>query len=191
MVDMTKVDEAIRWAADLHSGQVRDGESALPYITHPIEVLIRLRWVGEVTEQDMLCAAVLHDTIEECGINPEEIEQRFGRRVRQLVEELTRQEPTEIEIANRDADEIYDLRSKMLLDGIAQMCPDAMAIKLSDRLSNLEEAVRVRAFKKLRRYVRQTDAILKTIPRSANEKLWRAVREANDRAKRIVKDGKD
>lgn len=191
MVDMTKVDEALRWAAELHAGQVRDGEFALPYITHPVEVLIRLRWVGQVTDEALLCAAILHDTLEECDASPKEIERRFGSRVRALVEELTRQEPTPSETAGLDADEIYELRSRMLLDGIAKMSPDAMAIKLSDRLSNLEEAVRVRAYKKLKRYIRQTNAILKLIPKGVNRELWNAVREASENARTTLEEAKD
>lgn len=188
---MTKVDEALRWAAELHSGQVRDGAMALPYITHPVEVLIRLRWVGGILDEELLCVAVLHDTLEECDVDASEIERRFGSRVASLVKELTRYEPGPSETAGLTSDQIYELRSRTLLDEIANMSSEAMAVKLSDRLSNLEEAVRVRALKKLKRYVQQTDAILNAVPKSVNPDLWDAVSKANEKARKALKDGKD
>jgi GTP diphosphokinase / guanosine-3',5'-bis(diphosphate) 3'-diphosphatase len=126
-----KVQEAIRWAAKLHEGQERDGEDALPYITHPVEVLVNLRYVGGVTDEDLLCAAVLHDTIEECGAEPAEIERKFGPRVRALVEELTRREPSEEETRELSREETWQLRADMLLEEIGRMSPDAQRVKLA------------------------------------------------------------
>lgn len=159
-----------------HEGQVRDGECPLPYITHPLDVLANLRYTGEVTDPDMLCTAVLHDVVEESGVSFDEIEERFGAGVRELVQELTRYEPTEEERAGLSKDEIWELRSQLLLDEIAKMSPRAQAIKLADRLSNLNEATRAKVGKKLDRYNRQTAKILKIIPKGCNPGLWEAVR---------------
>jgi (p)ppGpp synthase/HD superfamily hydrolase len=170
------LEEAIEFAMKAHRRQVRDGESPLPYITHPLDVLANLRYTGNVTDPDLLVTAVLHDVVEESAIDPGEIEKLFGSRVRQLVEELTRREPTLKEKEGLNPDQVWELRSGMLLAEIAQMSPDAQAVKLADRLSNLNEARRVKLGKKLERYRRQTAQILKIIPKSANPGLWSALK---------------
>src|SRR5579859_1540055 len=136
------VDRAIRLAAELHKGQVRDGEKALPYIVHPIEVLSNLRYVGGVTEEDMLVAAALHDTVEESGVELTGLKKDFGPRVESLVKELTREEPSPEQTVGLTPDEIWSLRSKMLLAEIARMSRDAQQLKLADRLSNVKEGLR-------------------------------------------------
>lgn len=172
--------ECISFAANEHAGQFRDGENPLPYITHPIDVLTNLRYIGKVVEPELLCTAVLHDVIEECGVQPNVIEEMFGQRVRELVLELTRVEPSPESIAGMDKDSIWELRSQLLLDEIAGMSAEAQSVKLADRLSNLTEARRTKEKKKLTRYNRQTGKILKIIPREANPGLWDAVKRLHE-----------
>lgn len=174
------VEAAIEFAVKAHKGQYRDGDEPLPYITHPLDVLANLRYTGEVTDSDMLCTAVLHDVVEESGVTFEEIEEKFGRRVRELVRELTREEPGPAQTAGMTRDEIWELRSNMLLEEIGKMSPTAQAIKLADRLSNLYEATRSKSGKKLERYNKQTAKILKIIPRKANPGLWEAVKRLHE-----------
>jgi len=170
------VDAAIEFAAKAHRGQIRDGANPLPYITHPVEVLVNLRYLGGVTDEAMLCAAALHDVVEETSVRFEAIEERFGPRVRELVQELTRREPTPAETKGMTKDQIWELRSGMLLAEIAKMSPDAQAIKLADRYSNLSEARRTKAGKKLARYNDQTTKILKIVPKKINPGLWEAIK---------------
>ena len=176
----TPLDDAIEFAMEKHRGQYRDGDTPLPYITHPLDVLANLRYTGEITDSDMLVTSVLHDVVEESGVQPEEIEEKFGRRVRELVGELTRYEPSLAETAGMSADERWELRSKLLLDEIENMSPTAQTVKLADRLSNLNEARRVKNGKKLDRYNRQTAKILKIIPKSVNPGLWEAIKRLHE-----------
>jgi len=168
---MKKVDRAILFAAQAHAGQFRDGEDALPYIVHPIEVLTNLRVIGEVTDPKHLAAAVLHDVLEETSASESEMEKLFGKSVLKLVREVTRVEPTSEQIAGLSKDEIWSLRSGMLLSEIAVMGKKAQAIKLADRLSNLSEAARTRKGKRLQRYLAQTHEMLALIPRAVNPAL--------------------
>lgn len=168
---MKKVDRAILFAAQAHAGQFRDGEDALPYIVHPIEVLTNLRVIGEVIDPKHLAAAVLHDVLEETTASEAEIEKLFGKSVLKLVKEVTRREPSEQEIAGLSKDDIWTLRSGILLSEIAAMGKKAQAIKLADRLSNLNEAARTRKGKKLQRYLSQTEEMLTIIPSSVNPPL--------------------
>ena len=80
---MELVSEAIVFAVKAHDG-MRRKKSDVPYVLHPMEAAVI---VGSMSEdQDLLAAAVLHDVVEDAGITLDEIEQRFGKRVRQLVE---------------------------------------------------------------------------------------------------------
>lgn len=81
--------DALRFAADKHRDQRRKDHRASPYINHPIEVAGVLATVGRVSDAVTLAAAVLHDTIEDTRTTAEELEERFGREVRIVVEELS------------------------------------------------------------------------------------------------------
>jgi (p)ppGpp synthase/HD superfamily hydrolase len=134
-----------------------------------------LRYLGGVHDEEMLCAAVLHDTVEECGISFAEIEVRFGTRVAFLVRGMTREEPSQDVADGLTKEELWQLRSEMLLEEIRRMDPEVWPIKLADRLSNLREAAYAKTDKKLDRYRKQTLAILEIIPKSANPPLWKAI----------------
>ena len=81
-----KVRVALGFAAEAHTGQVRKytGE---PYINHPVEVMNIVRSVPHTG--DMLCAALLHDVVEDCDVTIEEIDALFGCAVRAMVSDLT------------------------------------------------------------------------------------------------------
>jgi (p)ppGpp synthase/HD superfamily hydrolase len=178
---MRKLDEAIQVAVKLHTGQVRDGENALPYIMHPLEVLSNLRYVGGVTDEDMLTTAVLHDTVEEAGGDLDKIGKQFGKRVKSLVKELTREEPKKKKTVGKTEEEIWQLRADMLLEEIGKMSPGAQVIKLADRYSNVREALRSKTGDKLDRYLAQTVKILEIIPREVNPPLWDGISACLDR----------
>ncbi len=79
---MSKLDEAIKYAVDAHAGQLRKIRNN-PYILHPLEAVAI---AGTLTQdEDVLCAAVLHDVVEDTGRTIEEIEELFGPRVAELV----------------------------------------------------------------------------------------------------------
>ena len=79
---MELVCEAIVFAAKAHDG-MRRKNSESPYILHPMEAAVI---VGTMTDdQNLIAAAALHDVVEDAGITIQEIEERFGKRVRELV----------------------------------------------------------------------------------------------------------
>ncbi|MBS1721522.1 MAG: bifunctional (p)ppGpp synthetase/guanosine-3',5'-bis(diphosphate) 3'-pyrophosphohydrolase [Armatimonadetes bacterium] len=169
------VQEAVVFAAERHQGQWRDGDSPVPYLCHPLEVLTTLRYEGGVTDPVLMAAAVLHDVMEETETSASELKEHFGAKVAKLVQELTRHEPTSEETKGMNKDEIWSLRAGMLLDEIRSMGKDAMTVKLCDRLSNLRESRHAKKGKKLDRYVAQSEEILKIVPRTTNPALWDAL----------------
>lgn len=73
----------------IKDSQLRKGEGETPYIHHPIEVAAILAEIGEVTDLDVLQAALLHDTIEVTDTMGEELEAYFNARVRDFVLEVS------------------------------------------------------------------------------------------------------
>ena len=79
---MELVSEAIAFAVRAHDG-MRRKKSEVPYILHPMEAAVI---VGTMTsDQNLIAAAALHDVVEDAGIKIEEIEEKFGKRVCELV----------------------------------------------------------------------------------------------------------
>lgn len=163
---------ALDLAVEAHRGTFRDGESAVPYACHPVEVMLLLRHEAGVLDEAHLAAALLHDTVEDTSVTLELVSERFGSRVAELVGEVTRDEPSDEETAGMSKDEIWELRTGMLMEEIGRMSGEARMIKLADRLSNIRESKRTRSGKKLDRYVRQTRMILEAIPREVCPRLW-------------------
>ena len=84
--DNNLICRAFNFAYQLHEGQYR--KSGEPYICHPVAVAGLLRDLGGGSA--MIAAGFLHDVVEDTPVTPEEIEERFGAEVRQLVEGVTK-----------------------------------------------------------------------------------------------------
>lgn len=80
------VKKAYEYASDLHSGQMR--QSGEPYISHPLNVAYILTEMHADT--DTICAALLHDTLEDTDITKEEIVKDFNLDVANLVDGVTK-----------------------------------------------------------------------------------------------------
>lgn len=80
--------DALNFAALRHRHQRRKGREGAPYVNHLIEVAHLLAAHG-VTDAEVLCAAILHDAVEDAEVTLGELEGRFGARVAGMVGELT------------------------------------------------------------------------------------------------------
>lgn len=76
------IDKAIRFAAAAHKGMVRKGNNQ-PYIFHPLEVLNLVSMMSD--DMDVLCAAILHDTVEDTPVTIADIKKEFNDRIASLV----------------------------------------------------------------------------------------------------------
>ena len=128
--DVEKIRSAGDYAESLHEGQFRiSGE---PYISHPVAVAEIVVDLG--LDTNSICAALLHDTVEDCSdkTNLPEIEKRFGKEVALLVDGLTKIPLVNVE--DKEEAQIENIR-KMLL----AMSKDVRVIfiKLCDRLHNI------------------------------------------------------
>ena len=75
------VKNAFMFALQVHGGQVRKDNK--PYIVHLFSVAISLSKNG--ADDNLICAGLLHDTIEDGGVTPEELKEKFGSEVLQLI----------------------------------------------------------------------------------------------------------
>lgn len=128
--DLDKITEAYYYADKLHDGQMRlSGE---PYISHPVAVATIVAELG--LDTDSICAALLHDTVEDCAdkTNLETLSKMFGADVALLVDGLTK--IIQVQVADKEEAHIENIR-KMLL----AMTKDirVIFIKLCDRLHNM------------------------------------------------------
>ncbi|MBQ8207728.1 MAG: bifunctional (p)ppGpp synthetase/guanosine-3',5'-bis(diphosphate) 3'-pyrophosphohydrolase [Clostridia bacterium] len=128
--DTDKIVRAFEYANKLHEGQFRQSGDA--YISHPIAVAEIV--AGLELDTDAICAALLHDTVEDCSdkTNLTEVRKLFGDDVALLVDGLTKL--VELQVEDKEEAHIENLR-KMLL----AMSKDVRVIfiKLCDRLHNM------------------------------------------------------
>ena len=132
--DIDKIRRAYDYAAELHEGQFR--QSGEPYISHPVAVAKIVAELG--LDTDSVCAALLHDTVEDCSdkTSLETIRKMFGEEVAMLVDGLTK--IIQVQVADKEEAHIENIR-KMLL----AMNRDirVIFIKLCDRLHNMRTLV--------------------------------------------------
>ncbi len=127
-LDKAKLFDAFTYADNAHASQQR--KDGTPYITHPLAVA---NLVADLElDPDSVIAALLHDTIEDTGTTHEEVAQRFGEPVADLVEGVTKL--TRVQYTSREEKQMENLR-KMLL----AMSKDirVILVKICDRLHNM------------------------------------------------------
>jgi guanosine-3',5'-bis(diphosphate) 3'-pyrophosphohydrolase len=118
---------ALQFAAERHSSQRRKSGDT-PYVNHVIDVAAILAVEAGVTTQDVLVAAVLHDTVEDTPTTFAEIEERFGVQVAGLVAEMT------------DDKRLPKMRRKELqIEHAPELSDDAKRLKLADKIANVRD----------------------------------------------------
>ncbi len=118
---------ALSFAAYKHRDQRRK-DNKTPYINHPIAVANILLNEADVTSENVLIAALLHDTVEDTDTTFEEIEQRFGLTVRDIVDEVT-----------DDKSLPKAVRKQQQIDHAGGLSDPAKLIKFADKTANLRD----------------------------------------------------
>ena len=127
-VELKKVKEAYRFSDEMHLGQMR--KSGEPYISHPIAVAeICAEWK---LDSQAIMAALLHDVMEDQGVKKEELIERFGAPVANLVDGLSKLEKIEFQSQ-------IDMQAENFRKMLLAMARDVrvILIKLADRLHNM------------------------------------------------------
>jgi guanosine-3',5'-bis(diphosphate) 3'-pyrophosphohydrolase len=120
--------KALAFAAHKHRDQRRKDAEASPYINHPIALADLLVNEGGVTDVEVLCAALLHDTVEDTATTPQELAEAFGSRVAGIVAEVT-------------DDKLLPKaeRKRLQIEHAAGLSTEAKLVKLADKICNLRD----------------------------------------------------
>ncbi len=127
--EANKIKQAHALAVEAHEGQMR--ESGEPYISHPENVALILAQMN--MDCDAVCAALLHDVVEDTQHTQEEITEKFGANVSEIVRGVTKL--NKIQFASKEDAQAENLRKMFLA-----MSHDirVILVKLADRLHNMK-----------------------------------------------------
>jgi guanosine-3',5'-bis(diphosphate) 3'-pyrophosphohydrolase len=119
---------ALAFAAHKHRGQRRKDVEASPYINHPIALASVLCNEAHVTDIDVICGALLHDTLEDTETTGPELAGEFGAAIAAIVMDVT--DDKTLGKAERKARQV---------EHAAHISDRAKLVKLADKISNLRD----------------------------------------------------
>lgn len=122
------IKEAAAFAEIAHKGAVRKGTN-VPYITHPLEAAIIASMMTD--DEEIIAAALLHDTIEDAGVTYGELKERFSARVADLVAE-----------ESEDKSRTWKERKSATLKHLETAGMEIKILTLADKLSNIRSMAR-------------------------------------------------
>ena len=125
------VQQAASFAFDKHRNQRRKGPKQLPYFVHPLEVAVTLSWAWQ--DEYTVAAGFLHDVVEDCDVDPQEIANLFGNRVAYLVAQVTN--------VTKKGDGNRAERQAREREHLSQAWGEARNIKLADVMCNARDIV--------------------------------------------------
>lgn len=126
--DLSLILEALAFAAHKHKDQRRKDVAASPYINHCIAVANVLVRPGHIKDAETICAALLHDTIEDTETAPEELRRRFGTTICQTVEEVT----DDTGLPSKE-------RKRRQVERAAHISERGKLVKLADKICNIRD----------------------------------------------------
>jgi guanosine-3',5'-bis(diphosphate) 3'-pyrophosphohydrolase len=126
--DLQRILDALAFAAHKHRAQRRKDVEASPYINHPIMLARVLANEAGIDEAQVLCAALLHDTIEDTETTYDEIEERFGPHIADIVAEVT-----------DDKNLSKAERRQFQIEHAPGLSREARLVKLADKICNLRD----------------------------------------------------
>ena len=128
------LDRAIVFAVQAHAGTERRGKG-FPYIIHPMEAMEIVATM--TTDQEILAAAALHDTVEDTEVTVEQIRDEFGDRIAALVADESEDRPEGV-----NEEESWHDRKRAAINHLAKASHDAKMVALGDKLSNMRAIAR-------------------------------------------------
>ena len=162
--------DAITFAAAKHRNQRRKDAEASPYINHPLQLAHVLATEGDVTDLQTLMAAVLHDTVEDTETSYDELRERFGKKVADVVMEVT-----------DDKTLPKAERKRRQVEHAPHLSKRAALVKLADKTCNLRDVANSPPagwpLKRKREYFEWAKQVVDGLP-PVNNKLRRAFEAA-------------
>lgn len=137
MVSFSRVIDAVGFAAEAHRHQRRKDAEASPYINHPIALLRILAVEGSVQDEDALCAAALHDYLEDCCGGTEQPTLEEGRT--KIRDDFGPDVLAHLEDVTDDKSLPKEERKRLQIEHAAYASPSAKLVKLADKIANLRD----------------------------------------------------
>jgi guanosine-3',5'-bis(diphosphate) 3'-pyrophosphohydrolase len=121
--------KALSFSAEKHTKQRRKDIDKTPYINHPISLanILAQRWV---IDENVLCAAILHDTIEDTETTVDELQEHFGEKITSIVLEVTDDKSLE-----------KSVRKQKQVEHAASISHEAKLVKLADKIANITDII--------------------------------------------------
>ena len=121
--------KALAFSAEKHTKQRRKDIDKTPYINHPISLanILAQRWV---IDENVLCAAILHDTIEDTETTVDELQEHFGEKITSIVLEVTDDKSLE-----------KSIRKQKQVEHAASISHEAKLVKLADKIANITDII--------------------------------------------------
>lgn len=133
-IDTSLLDRAIMFAVRAHAGTERRGKG-FPYIVHPMEAVSIAATI--TSDQEILAAAALHDTVEDTDVTVDQIRSEFGERIASLVAA-----ETDAVMEGKSENETWHERKQAAIDRLARVSSDAKIVAMGDKLSNMRAIAR-------------------------------------------------
>lgn len=166
--------QAIEFASTKHRDQRRKDAAQAPYINHCIRVASIAETIGSIKDQELLMAAVLHDTLEDTDTTEDEIRSLFGERVLNLVKEMS---------DDKSLDK--QRRKELQIEHAPYVSEDVTPLKLADKISNCEDMLisvpKGWSKDRVLAYFEWSESVIERLPR-VNEALYQY-------AKQVIKQG--
>ncbi len=128
-----KIEQAIRAVTILHENQLRRGSIPLPYISHLFAVMTILR--DYTTDEDILVAGLLHDTLEDTDYTLDELKEDFGGPIAEIVLSVT--EPSEV----NGVKATWLQQKKVYLKQLKKADKKALMVCAADKIHNYRSIV--------------------------------------------------
>ena len=133
-MDTSLFDRAVLFAVRAHSGTERRGKG-FPYIIHLMEAV---EIVATITpDQDLLSAAILHDTVEDTDVTLEDLRREFGQRIAAIVEA-----ESDVRQEGESDEESWHRRKQEAIDRLSSAPLEAKIVAMGDKLSNMRAIAR-------------------------------------------------
>lgn len=129
-----KIEQAIRAAAVLHKDQVRKGDMPFPVISHLVSVAMIV--ADYTNDEDIITAALLHDTLEDTDYTAEELQEDFGGKVRDIVEALS-----EPQTETNGEKTIWKKRKNVYVEQLKTAPHEALIVCAADKIHNMRTMV--------------------------------------------------
>ena len=155
-----EIQQAINLASRLHLGQVRKGDSGLPYISHPFSVA----WIlsNYTEDEDIVVAGILHDVLEDVkGYYYDDMVRDFGERVAQIVKGVSEDKDPNVE---SDEKATWEERKSKYLANLKNDSDEALMVCAADKIHNLQSMISA--------YQEKGNALWDNFNSPKEKKLW-------------------